>query len=55
LRASDVDTVICAGKILMRERKLLTIDKKRVKQEIAQRLERLNQRVPGRRVAFYPA
>jgi 5-methylthioadenosine/S-adenosylhomocysteine deaminase len=55
LRASDVDTVICAGKVLMRERKLLTIDKKRVKQEIAQRLERLNQRVPGRRVAFYPA
>ncbi|MEJ5200702.1 MAG: amidohydrolase [Anaerolineales bacterium] len=54
-RASDVDTVICAGKVLMRERQLLTIDKARVKQEIAQRLERLNQRVPGRRIAFYPA
>lgn len=54
-RASDVDTVICAGKVLMRERNLLTIDKKRVKEEIARRLERLNQRVPGKRVAFYPA
>lgn len=53
-RASDVDTVICAGRVLMRERRLLTIDKARVKQEIAQRLERLNQRVPGKRVAFYP-
>lgn len=53
-RASDVDTVICDGKVLMLHRKLLTIDKKQVKQEISKRLERLSKQVPGKRVATYP-
>lgn len=53
--AGDVDTVICNGKVLMRGRQLLTIDKGQVKREVEQRLQRLVQRVPGRKVAVYPA
>lgn len=54
LCAGDVDTVICNGKVLMRGRQLLTIDKDEVKKEVEQRLQRLVQRVPGRKVAVYP-
>ena len=54
-QTSDVDTVICDGKVLMHERRLLTIDKERVKKELSARLERLNQRVAGVRIATYPA
>ena len=53
-RASDVDTVLCNGKVLMRWRELRTIDKARVMREVAERLGRLNQRVPGSRIATYP-
>jgi len=53
-RASDVDTVLCDGKVLMRGRKLLTIDKEEVKREVQSRLGRLSQRVPNNRIAFYP-
>ncbi|HEY60808.1 MAG TPA: amidohydrolase family protein [Anaerolineae bacterium] len=53
-RASDVDTVVCNGKLLMRQGKLLTIDKERVKREVSKRLKRLGQRVPGKRIATYP-
>jgi 5-methylthioadenosine/S-adenosylhomocysteine deaminase len=51
----DVDSVICNGKLLMRNRQLLTIDKAEVKRQISERLERLAQRVPGHRIAQYPA
>jgi len=53
-RASDVDTVLCDGRVLMRGRKLLTIDKEEVKKEVQARLKRLSQRVPNKRIAFYP-
>ena len=53
-RATDVDTVICNGKILMRSRKLLTIDKVAVQKEVQNRLSRLSRRVPGARIAYYP-
>lgn len=53
-RASDVNTVICDGKLLMRDGRLLTIDLPRVKVEIATRLKRLNQRVAEKRLATYP-
>jgi 5-methylthioadenosine/S-adenosylhomocysteine deaminase len=53
-RATDVDTVLCDGKVLMRGRKLLTIDKEEVKREVQSRLGRLSQRVPNNRIAFYP-
>ena len=54
-RAADVHTVICDGKILLQDGRLLTIDKEQVKREVAARLQRLNQRIPGRRIASYPA
>lgn len=54
-RTTDVDTVICDGKILMQGGKLQTIDKAEVKRQISRRLERLSQRVPGKRIATYPS
>jgi 5-methylthioadenosine/S-adenosylhomocysteine deaminase len=53
-RASDVDTVICNGKVLMMRGRLLTIDLQRVKAEINVRVRRLNQPVGDQRVATYP-
>jgi 5-methylthioadenosine/S-adenosylhomocysteine deaminase len=55
LRGSDVDTVICNGKLLMQNRQLLTLDKERIKKEVQNRLHRLSKRVPGARIAYYPA
>lgn len=52
-RAGDVDTVICHGKVLLQNGKLLTIDKEQVKREVSKRLERLSRRVPGSRIATY--
>jgi 5-methylthioadenosine/S-adenosylhomocysteine deaminase len=54
LRTADVQTVICDGNILLRDGKLLTIDKAQVMREITPRLNRLSKRVPGNRVATYP-
>jgi 5-methylthioadenosine/S-adenosylhomocysteine deaminase len=54
-RSSDVDTVICNGKILLQNGQLMTIDKKIVKREIDNRLKRLSERVPNKRIATYPA
>jgi 5-methylthioadenosine/S-adenosylhomocysteine deaminase len=53
-RATDVDTVLCDGELLMKNRKLLTIDKEAVKKEVQSRLHRLSQRVPNARIAYYP-
>ncbi|MCX8026046.1 MAG: amidohydrolase family protein, partial [Thermanaerothrix sp.] len=53
--ARDVHTVICNGNVLMRNRQLLTLNKENIKAEVQKRLERLSQRVPGRRIATYPA
>ena len=52
--AGDVATVICDGKLLMRDRRLLTIDLPAVKAEVAQRLARLSRRAAERRLATYP-
>ena len=53
-RASDVDTVICNGKLLMLRGRLLTIDVQDVMAEVNMRLKRLAQRTAGKRVASYP-
>jgi 5-methylthioadenosine/S-adenosylhomocysteine deaminase len=53
-RSTDVDTVFVNGQILMRERRLLTIDKTRVLDEINTRCERLTQRRAGERMQQYP-
>ncbi|HEY9086811.1 MAG TPA: amidohydrolase [Anaerolineaceae bacterium] len=50
----DVDTVICNGKVLLQNRKLLTIDKELVKREVSSRLNRLSQRDTSKRIANYP-
>jgi 5-methylthioadenosine/S-adenosylhomocysteine deaminase len=52
-RASDVDTVMVDGRVILRERRLLTIDKERVLTEVASTMERLAQRVPEARIQRY--
>ncbi|MFQ3660919.1 MAG: amidohydrolase [Chloroflexaceae bacterium] len=52
-RADDVDTVIVAGRVLMRRRRLLTIDRRRVLREATRRASRLTRRSSGR-MALYP-
>jgi hypothetical protein len=42
------------GKLLMRDRRLLTIDLPAVKAEVARRLARLKQRAAEKRLATYP-
>ncbi len=52
-RASDVQTVIVDGRVVMRDRKLLTVDKAEVIRQVSQSLERLARRVPQQRIQFY--
>ncbi|HEX8438000.1 amidohydrolase [Archangium sp.] len=52
-RASDVDTVMVDGRVILRERRLLTLDKERVLTEVASTMERLAQRVPEARIQRY--
>ena len=40
-QAGDVDTVIIDGRIVMEKRRVLTIDKERVIQEVEERVQRL--------------
>jgi 5-methylthioadenosine/S-adenosylhomocysteine deaminase len=54
-RGSDVDTVLCNGKVLMKDRKLLTIDKDKIRADVQKRLQRLSKRVPNSRIANYPS
>ena len=54
-QATDIDTVICDGKPLMRERKLLTLDKRQIIAEVRSRMPRLQQRIPGQRLQTYEA
>ena len=54
MRASDVDTVICNGQVLMRNRELLTINVEEVKSEVNRRLPRLLERNRKKRVTTYP-
>lgn len=51
--AADVDTVIVAGRTLMRGRRLLTIDRRRVLREATARAARLTRHSTGR-MAHYP-
>lgn len=52
-RASDVQTVIVDGKVIMRDRQLLTLNKADIIEQVNQRLQRLARRVPGRRIQVY--
>jgi 5-methylthioadenosine/S-adenosylhomocysteine deaminase len=52
-RASDVQTVIVNGRVVMRDRRILTFDKDEVIREVAQSLQRLSRRVPSSRIQSY--
>lgn len=52
-RASDVQTVMVDGRVIMKDRQLLTIDKARVLTEVASHMERLARRVPEARIQTY--
>ncbi|MBU1695259.1 MAG: amidohydrolase [Verrucomicrobia bacterium] len=52
-RASDVHTVIVNGKVIMRDRRLLTLDKADIIRQVSRSLERLSRRVPESRIQVY--
>ena len=52
-RASDVRTVIVAGRVIMRDRKLLTLDKAEIIRQVNRSLERLARRTPESRIQVY--
>ncbi|HMQ56381.1 MAG TPA: amidohydrolase family protein, partial [Anaerolineae bacterium] len=52
-RASDVQTVIVNGRVIMRDRQLLTLDKSEVIKQVGQSMARLAQRIPDRRIQVY--
>jgi 5-methylthioadenosine/S-adenosylhomocysteine deaminase len=52
-RASDIDTVIVDGRVLMRGRRLRTLDKAMITREVAARVERLKRREHGQRIQTY--
>lgn len=52
-RSSDVRTTIVDGRILMRDRELLTVDVARTVRELGERLPALVDRGHGRRIQEY--
>jgi 5-methylthioadenosine/S-adenosylhomocysteine deaminase len=52
-RASDVQTVIVDGNVIMRDRQLLTLNKADIIERVKQAMQRLAQRVPGKRIQVY--
>jgi 5-methylthioadenosine/S-adenosylhomocysteine deaminase len=52
-RASDVRTVICDGKVIMRDRELLTLDLEEIKAKVGESMVRLSNRVPDSRIQLY--
>ena len=52
-RATDVQTVLVNGRVLMRDRELLTLDKPLIIQKVKERMLRLAQKVPGRQIQVY--
>jgi 5-methylthioadenosine/S-adenosylhomocysteine deaminase len=53
VRASDVRTVICDGRLLMRDRDLLTLGKAEIIARVREGMVRLSQRVPESRIQLY--
>jgi 5-methylthioadenosine/S-adenosylhomocysteine deaminase len=53
VRASDVRTVICDGRVLMRDRELLTLDISEIVARVGESMERLSRRVPESRIQLY--
>lgn len=55
VRASDVRTTIVDGQVLMRDRRLLTIDREALLAEFAARAREITDRTHGRTIQDYPA
>jgi 5-methylthioadenosine/S-adenosylhomocysteine deaminase len=53
VRASDVQTVIVNGKIIMRDRQLLTLNKAEIITQVRKNMARLAQRLPDQRIQLY--
>ena len=53
IRASDVQTVICNGEVIMRDRQLLTLDLEEIKARVGESMARLSQRMPESRIQLY--
>ena len=53
VRASDVQTVICDGSVLMLDRVLLTLDVAEITARVGESMERLSNRVPNSRIQLY--
>lgn len=53
VRASDVQTVVCDGEILMKNRELLTLDLEEIAARVGESMVRLSQRVPESRIQQY--
>jgi 5-methylthioadenosine/S-adenosylhomocysteine deaminase len=53
VRASDVRTVICDGRVLMRDRELLTLDVEEILARVGESMARLSRRVPESRIQLY--
>ncbi|HSO24091.1 MAG TPA: hypothetical protein VLT81_14365, partial [Chondromyces sp.] len=53
VRASDVRTVICDGRVVMRDRVLLTLDKDEIVGRVGESTARLSRRVPEARIQLY--
>jgi 5-methylthioadenosine/S-adenosylhomocysteine deaminase len=51
--ASDVQTVIVNGQIVMRDRQILTVDKAQIIAEVNKSMKRLSQRIPDKRIQLY--
>ncbi|GAB4423086.1 MAG: amidohydrolase [Anaerolineae bacterium] len=52
-RASDVQTVIVDGQLIMRNRHILTLDKGHIISEVRHSMERLARRIPEKRIQVY--
>jgi 5-methylthioadenosine/S-adenosylhomocysteine deaminase len=52
-RAGDVQTVIVDGQVVMRDRRLLTLDKAEIVRQVNQAMARLARRVPSQRIQVY--
>ncbi|MCB0084166.1 MAG: amidohydrolase family protein, partial [Caldilineaceae bacterium] len=51
--ASDIQTVIVNGRVLMQDRQLLTLDKAEIIAEVQRSMARLAQRIPNKRIQVY--
>jgi 5-methylthioadenosine/S-adenosylhomocysteine deaminase len=52
-RPGDVMTVIVNGRVVMRDRQLLTLDKEEIISNVQRNMARLAQRIPSRRIQVY--